>query len=164
MTKRMLPTVLQVDTTVGEEILDQENDRLRKLVDNSLNVQGFIIHRAVGGGTGSGLGALILERIAVHYGMKLKIRFEVYTSPKMSTCIVEPYNTLLTSRWLLDHTKVSIFQDNEAIYSIYPKLLDIDCPSYGDLIVLISKVISSMTASLRFDGELNVDLENSRQI
>jgi len=86
--------------------------------------------------------------------MKLKIRFEVYTSPKMSTCIVEP----------LDHTKVSIFQDNEAIYSISQKLLDIDLPSYGDLNVLISKVISSMSASLRFDGELNVDLENSRQI
>jgi len=110
------------------------------------------------------LGALIVERIAVDYGMKLKIRFEVYASPKMSTCIVEPYNALFTSRWLLDHTKVSIFQDNEAIYSISQKLLDIDLPSYGDLNVLISKVISSMSASLRFDGELNVDLENSRQI
>merc|ERR1712060_825888 len=53
--------------TVGKEILDQVNDRLRKLVDNSQNVQGFIIHHAVGGGTGSGLGALILERIAVDY-------------------------------------------------------------------------------------------------
>merc|ERR1719195_1127477 len=44
--------------TVGKEILDQVNYRLRKLVDNSENVQGFIIHHAVGGGTGSGLGAL----------------------------------------------------------------------------------------------------------
>merc|ERR1719192_2048789 len=43
--------------TVGKEILDQVNDRLRKLVDNSQNVQGFIINHAVGGGTGSGLGA-----------------------------------------------------------------------------------------------------------
>merc|ERR1719322_16673 len=49
--------------TVGKEILDWVNDRLRKLVDNSQNVQGFIIHHAVGGGTGSGLGALILERM-----------------------------------------------------------------------------------------------------
>merc|ERR1712050_252079 len=31
-------------------------------------------------------------------------------------------------------------------------------PSYKDLNMIIAKVVSSMTASLRFDGELNVDL------
>jgi len=144
--------------TVGKEILDQVNDRLRKLVDNSQNVQGFIIHHAVGGGTGSGLGALILERIAVDYRKKSKIGYEIYPSPKISTCIVEPYNAMLTTHWLLDHTEVSIVLDNEAIYHICQKQLDIDRPSYADLNMLISKVISSMTASLRFDGELNVDL------
>jgi len=53
--------------TVGKEIIDKVNDRLRKLVDNCDNVQGFIITHSVGGGTGSGLGALILERVAVDY-------------------------------------------------------------------------------------------------
>jgi len=144
--------------TVGKEILDQVNDRLRKLVDNSENVQGFIIHHAVGGGTGSGLGALILERIAVDYRKKSKIGFEIYPSPKISTCIVEPYNSMLSTHWLLDHTEVSIVLDNEAIYGICQKQLDIDRPSYAQLNTIIAKVISSMTASLRFDGELNVDL------
>merc|ERR1712060_681942 len=36
--------------------------------------------------------------------------------------------------------------------------LDIDRPSYSDPNMLISKVISSMTAPLRFNGERNVDL------
>jgi len=144
--------------TVGKEILDQVNDRLRKLIDNSQNVQGFIVHHAVGGGTGSGLGALILERIAVDYRKKSKIGFEIYPAPKISTCIVEPYNAMLSTHWLLDHTEVSIVLDNEAIYAICQKQLDIDRPSYADLNIIISKVISSMTASLRFDGELNVDL------
>jgi tubulin alpha len=143
---------------VGKEILDQVNDRLRKLVDNSQNVQGFIIHHAVGGGTGSGLGALILERIAVDYRKKSKIGFEIYPAPKISTCIVEPYNAMLSTHWLLDHTEVSIMLDNEAIYGICQKQLDKKRPSYKDLNIIISKVISSMTASLRFDGELNVDL------
>jgi len=144
--------------TVGKEILDQVNDRLRKLVDNSENVQGFIMHHAVGGGTGSGLGALILERIAVDYRKKSKIGFEVYPAPKISTCIVEPYNAMLSTHWLLDHTEVSVVLDNEAIYSICQKQLTIERPSYDDLNKIIAKVISSMTASLRFDGELNVDL------
>jgi len=144
--------------TVGKEILDQVNDRLRKLVDNSQNVQGFIIHHAVGGGTGSGLGALILERIAVDYRKKSKIGFEIYPAPKISTSIVEPYNAMLSTHWLLDHTEVSVVLDNEAIYAICQKQLDIARPTYKDINVIVAKVISSMTASLRFDGELNVDL------
>merc|ERR1712141_273561 len=140
--------------TVGKEILDQVNDRLRKLVDNSQNVQGFIINHAVGGGTGSGLGALILERIAVDYRKKSKIGFEIYPAPKISTCIVEPYNSMLSTHWLLDHTEVSIVLDNEAIYAICQKQLDLPRPSYHQLNMIIAKVISSMTASLRFDGDI----------
>merc|ERR1712025_509134 len=129
-----------------------------KLVDNSENVQGFLVNHAVGGGTGSGLGMLILERIAVDYRKKSKIGFEIYPSPNQSTCIVEPYNGLLSTHWLLDHTEVSLVLDNEALYDICKKKLGISTPSYSALNRVVSKVISSMTAALRFEGELNVDL------
>jgi tubulin alpha len=76
----------------------------------------------------------------------------------MSTCIVEPYNAMLSTHWLLDHTEVSVVLDNEAIYAIVQKQLDEKRPDYVHLNRIISKVISSMTAALRFDGELNVDL------
>jgi len=144
--------------TVGKEMIDKVNDRLRKLVDNCDNVQGFVVNHSVGGGTGSGLGALILERIAVDYRKKSKLGFEVYPSPTISTCVVEPYNALLTTHWLLDHTEISIVLDNEAIYEIAKKNLDIERPSYETLNRMIAKSVSSMTASLRFAGELNVDL------
>jgi len=144
--------------TVGKEMIDKVNDRLRKMVDNSDNVQGFFINHSVGGGTGSGLGALILERIAVDYRKKSKIGFEIYPSPTISTCVVEPYNALLTTHWLLDHTEISVVLDNEAIYELCQKWLSIKRPSYDNLNRLITKTVSSMTASLRFEGELNVDL------
>jgi len=127
-------------------------------VDNCDNVQGFVVNHSVGGGTGSGLGALILERIAVDYRKKCKLGFEVYPSPTISTCVVEPYNALLTTHWLLDHTEISVVLDNEAIYEICQKNLDIKRPSYDTLNRMIAKAVSSMTASLRFEGELNVDL------
>merc|ERR1739836_308018 len=142
----------------GKEQMDIVNDRVRKLVDNCENVQGFIVNHAVGGGTGSGMGMLILERLAVDYRKKSKIGFEIYPSPNISTCIVEPYNGLLSTHWLLDHTDVSLVLDNEACYDICQKKLGIAKPSYVDLNRIISKVISSMTAALRFDGELNVDM------
>merc|ERR1712113_1262210 len=142
----------------GKELMDVVNDRIRKLVDNSENVQGFIVQHAVGGGTGSGMGMLILERLAVDFRKKSKIGFELYPSPNISTCIVEPYNGLLSTHWLLDHTDVSLVLDNEALYEICQKKLDIKKPSYSNLNKIIAKVVSSMTAALRFDGELNVDM------
>merc|ERR1712157_466688 len=144
--------------TVGKEMMDVVNDRIRKLVDNCENVQGFICSHAVGGGTGSGMGMLILERLAVDYRKKSKIGFEIYPSPNLSTCIVEPYNGLLSTHWLLDHTDVSLVLDNEALYEICQKKLDIKKPSYANLNRIIAKTISSMTAALRYDGELNVDM------
>jgi len=144
--------------TVGKELMDTVNDRIRKMVDNSENVQGFIVQHAVGGGTGSGMGMLILERLAVDYRKKSKIGFEIYPSPNISTSIVEPYNGLLSTHWLLDHTEVSLVLDNEAIYDICQKGLDIKKPGYENLNRLIAKVVSSMTAALRFEGELNVDM------
>jgi tubulin alpha len=53
---------------------------------------------------------------------------------------------------------VSVLLDNEAIYEICQKHLDCKRPSYDNLNRLIGKAVSSMTASLRFEGELNVDL------
>ena len=58
---------------MGPEMIEKVNDRLRKLVDNGDNVQGFVVNHSVGGGTGSGLGALILERIAVDYRRKTQV-------------------------------------------------------------------------------------------
>ena len=48
--------------------------------------------------------------------------------------------------------------DNEAIYEICKKRLGIASPSFTNLNRIISQVVSSVTASLRFDGSLNVDL------
>ena len=47
--------------TIGKEIVDLVLDRIRKLADNCTGLQGFLIFNAAGGGTGSGLGCLMLE-------------------------------------------------------------------------------------------------------
>ncbi|ETO02311.1 hypothetical protein RFI_35125 [Reticulomyxa filosa] len=96
--------------TIGKQIINKVNDRLRKLVDNCDNVMCFVIGHSVCGGTGSG------------------------------------------------PTEVSLLLDNDTIYGICQKQLIIAKPDVDNLNKLISKVISAMTASLRFSGELNVDL------
>jgi tubulin alpha len=48
--------------------------------------------------------------------------------------------------------------DNEAIYDICKKNLGISAPHFSNLNRLIAQVVSAVTASLRFTGSLNVDL------
>jgi tubulin alpha len=144
--------------TIGKEIVDLALERIRKLTDACTGLQGFLIFNAVGGGTGSGLGSLILERLSVDYGKKPKLGFTVYPAPQVSTAVVEPYNSVLSTHALLEHTDVAVILDNEAVYDICRKNLDIQRPSYINLNRLIAQVISSLTASLRFDGALNVDV------
>jgi len=144
--------------TVGKEIVDQTLDRIRKLADNTTGLQGFLVFHSVGGGTGSGFGSLLLERLSVDYGKKSKLDFCVYPSPQVSTAVVEPYNSVLSTHSLLEHTDVAFMLDNEAIYDICRKSLGIEKPSYTNLNRLVAQVISSLTASLRFEGALNVDI------
>lgn len=46
----------------------------------------------------------------------------------------------------------------QAIYELCRRNLSIDRPTYTNLNRLIGQIVSSITASLRFDGALNVDL------
>ncbi|KAF6149284.1 hypothetical protein GIB67_026140 [Kingdonia uniflora] len=86
-----------------------------------------------------------------------KLGFIVYPSPQVSTSVVEPYNSVLSTHSLLEHTDVAMLLGNEAICDICRRSLDIECPTYTNLNRLVSQVISSLTPSLRFDGALNVD-------
>lgn len=144
--------------TVGKEIIDQTVDRIRKLADNCDGLQGFLMFHSFGGGTGSGFSSLLMERLSVEYGKKSKLQFSVYPAPQVSTVVVEPYNSVLTTHTTLEYADCSFMVDNEAIYDICKKNLGIVRPTYTNLNRIIAQVVSSITASLRFDGSLNVDL------
>jgi len=99
-----------------------------------------------------------MERLSVDYGKKSKLEFAVYPAPQVATAVVEPYNSILTTHTTLEHSDCAFMVDNEAIYDICRRSLDIERPTYSNLNRLTGQIVSSITASLRFDGALNVDL------
>ena len=99
-----------------------------------------------------------MERLSVDYGKKSKFEFSAYPDPKTSVAVVEPYNSILTTHTNLDHADCAFMIDNEAIYDICRRNMDIERPTYTNLNRLIGQIVSSVTASLRFDVALNVDL------
>lgn len=93
--------------TIGKEQIDNVMDKVRRLADNCSGLQGFFVFHSFGGGTGSGFGALILERLSTDYGKKSKLEFSVYPAPTLANSVVEPYNSVLTTHTTLEHSDCS---------------------------------------------------------
>jgi len=144
--------------TVGKELIDQALDGIRKLADQCNQLQGFLLTHSSGGGTGSGFTSLLMERLSQDYGKESKLEFCVYPAPQVRTALVEPYNAVLTTYSTLEHSECTFMVDNEAIYDICRRNLQIERPTYSNLNRVIGQIVSSITASLRFDGALNADL------
>jgi len=66
------------------------------------------------------------------------INYSIFPSPNLSTAIVEPYNSILASHSMIDYSNVSIILDNEAIYNIAKRNLDIEKPTYTNVNRLIA--------------------------
>ncbi|VFV25144.1 tubulin alpha-1b chain [Lynx pardinus] len=157
--RKTLPIAMpEVTNITGKELIDLVPDRIQKPSDQCTGLQGFLVFHSFGGGTGSGFTSLLMERLSVDYGKKSKLEFSIYPAPQVSTAVVEPYNSILTTHTTLEHSDCAFMVDNEAIYDICRRNLDIERPTYTNLNRLISQIVSSITASLRFDGALNVDL------
>ena len=62
----------------------------------------------------------------------------------------------------MEHTDCCFMFDNEALYGISNRFLGVEKPNYESINRLIAQVISSTTASLRFKGDLDVDLDEVR--
>jgi tubulin alpha len=59
---------------------------------------------------------------------------------------------------MMEHVATKMVLDNEAIYDICLTKQNIERPTYTDLNRNIAQVVSFMTSSLRFDGHLNIDM------
>jgi tubulin beta len=88
----------------------------------------------------------------------MMLTYSVYPSPKVSDTVVEPYNATLSLHQLVENSDEVFCIDNEALYEICHKTLKLNAPTYGDLNGLVSQVMSGITCSLRFPGQLNSDL------
>merc|ERR1712141_732183 len=120
--------------------------------------QGFQLFHSLGGGTGSGMGTLLLLKIRDGYPDRITSTYSVYPSPKVSDTVVEPYNAVLSSHQLLENSDETFVIDNEALYNINYNILKNNQPTYEELNSLIAQATCGITASLRFPGKLNGDL------
>ncbi|TXT15815.1 hypothetical protein VHUM_00318 [Vanrija humicola] len=127
-------------------------------VESADSFQGFQLLHSLGGGTGSGLGALLLSKIREEYPDRMLATFSVFPSPKVSETVVEPYNAILSTHILVENSDITCCIDNEALYQICVNDLKMKAPEYKDLNQLIAKVMAGFTYTFHSPGLLNSDL------
>ncbi|XP_041768412.1 tubulin beta chain-like isoform X2 [Anopheles merus] len=144
--------------TEGAELVDNVLDVIRKETESCDCLQGFQLAHSLGGGTGSGMGTLLISKIREEYPDRIMNTFSVVPSPKVSDVVLEPYNATLSMHQLIEASDQTNCIDNEALYDICFRTLKIFNPTYPDLNHLISVTMSGVTTCLRFPGQLNADL------
>ena len=84
---------------------------------------------SLGGGTGSGMGTLLISKIREEYPDRMMMTFSVFPSPKVSDTVVEPYNATLSVHQLVENADECMVLDNEALYDICFRTLKLTTPS-----------------------------------
>lgn len=132
----------------GTENQDQFINMIDREIDATENFEGFQLIHSVAGGTGSGLGSNLLELLADSYHKKLVTTYSVFPSNE-SEVVVQPYNTMLTLRRLIEDSDASVVFDNNALSNITARVLRDSNISYAQSNQVISTVMSCITNSVR---------------
>lgn len=144
----------------GHDYASQHEDELINLIDRELdkcdNLSAFQLFHSVAGGTGSGVGSYLLELLDDRYGSKKLIStFSIFPSnEKTSDVVVQPYNTVLTLRRLIDHSNATFVFDNDSLNRLDSTLLNNSSNFPGSAFQgenkLISFVACGISNPLRF--------------
>lgn len=92
----------------------------------------MLLH-SIAGGTGSGLGSYLLESLNEHYPKKLIQTYSVFPNTgedEGSDTVVQPYNSVLATKRLVDCADSVVVLDNAALNRIAADRLHTQNPSY----------------------------------
>ena len=144
--------------TEGALLMEEVIDVIRKEVEGCEQLQGFDIAHSIGGGTGGGMACLLISTLREEYTDRLIQGFTIFPSIKTPLSVLEPYNATLSIQILCDSTQAIHVIENESLDRICTKELKISQPSFDDFNTLVSSVMSGISCSIRFPGQLNSNL------
>ena len=116
----------------------------------------MLLH-SIAGGTGSGLGSFLLERLNDRFPKKLIQTYSVFPGDH-DTVVVQPYNSLLALRRLTQNADSVVVLDNGALTRITQDTLHVQEPSFQQTNKLVSTIMSASTTTLRYPGYMHNDL------
>ncbi|XP_017462105.1 PREDICTED: tubulin gamma-1 chain-like [Rhagoletis zephyria] len=143
----------------GEKLHEEVFDIIDREADGSDSLEGFVLCHSIAGGTGSGMGSYIMERLADRFPKKLLQTYSVFPNQdEISDVVVQPYNSLLTLKRLTNSADCVVVLDNTALNRIAADRLHIENPTFAQINNLVSTIMSVSTTTLRYPSYMNNNL------
>ncbi|KAF1962142.1 tubulin-domain-containing protein [Byssothecium circinans] len=144
--------------SMGEQVQEEIIDMIDREADGSDSLEGFMLLHSIAGGTGSGLGSFMLERLNDRFPKKLIQTYSVFPNTQDGDIVVQPYNSLLSMRRLTQNADSVVVLDNGALSRIAADRLHVQNPSFQQTNQLVSTVMSASTTTLRYPSYMHNDL------
>jgi tubulin beta len=87
--------------TEGAELVDSVMEVIRKEAEACDVLQGFQLTHSMGGGTGSGMGTLLVSKVKEEFPDRIISTYSVVPSPRFPTLLLSPTTPLFLSTNLL---------------------------------------------------------------
>lgn len=142
----------------AERVHDELFDMVDREAESSDSLEGFTLLHSIAGGTGSGMGSYLLEKLNDRYPKKLTQTYSVFPSQQENDVVVQPYNAILTLKRLALNADCVTVLDNAALNRIAVDRLHIPNPSIAQTNTLVSTVIAASTTTLRYPGYMSNSL------
>ncbi|KAL9624868.1 MAG: hypothetical protein Q9160_000915 [Pyrenula sp. 1 TL-2023] len=142
----------------GDSVQEDVFDMIDREADGSDSLEGFMLLHSIAGGTGSGLGSFMLERMNDRFPKKLIQTYSVFPDTAIGDVVVNPYNSLLALKRLTQSADSVVVLDNGALSRIAADRLHVQEPSFQQTNQLVSTVMSASTTTLRYPGYMHNDL------
>ncbi|KAI5793253.1 Tubulin/FtsZ, GTPase domain-containing protein [Geopyxis carbonaria] len=143
----------------GENVYEEVMEMIEREADGSDSLEGFMLLHSIAGGTGSGLGSFMLERLNDRFPKKLIQTYSVFPDTQsVGDVVVQPYNSMLALKRLAQNADSVVVLDNGALTRIAADRLHVQSPSFAQTNQLVSTVMSASTTTLRYPGYMHNDL------
>jgi len=163
-------------------------EALRRSAEMCDSLQSFFLMHSLGGGTGSGLGTYILSLLGDNFPGVHRFATSVFPSVEQDDVITSPYNAALACKQLSDHADCVLPVDNSSLTDMAAKVTTSEkggrhrAGSHGSVRLpelvgeqqdpskaaaeegfnqmndIAARMLTHLTSSMRFPGDLNVDL------
>lgn len=143
----------------AERLHEETFDIIDREADGSDSLEGFVMCHSIAGGTGSGMGSYLLEKLNDRFPKKLIQTYSVFPQQEdISDVVVQPYNSILTLKRLTQNADCVVVLDNTALNRIAADRLHIQNPTFSQVNQLVSTIMATSTTTLRYPGYMNNDL------
>uniref|UniRef100_A0A1I8GB51 Tubulin gamma chain n=1 Tax=Macrostomum lignano TaxID=282301 RepID=A0A1I8GB51_9PLAT len=142
----------------GEKLQEGVFDIIEREAEGSDSLEGFVMCHSIAGGTGSGMGSYILERLNDRFPKKLVQTYSVFpTLEETSDVVVQPYNSLLTLRRLTQNADCVVVMSASTATLRYPSYMN------NDLVGLIAPLTPTPRLHFLMTGYTPLTTESSEQ-